>query len=89
MAHNRNYKPEDIAFPNQVITESPLVKEMESSDSSSRAESCRNSRTFSTPSTVTMPVRKITNISSTARSPVRFFGGSVRPVPYSQLSWGE
>lgn len=31
MAHNRNYKPEDIAFPNQVITESPLVHEMESS----------------------------------------------------------
>ena len=31
MAHNRNYKPEDIAFPDQVITESPLVKEMESS----------------------------------------------------------
>ena len=31
MAHNRNYKPEDIAFPNQVITESPLVQEMEDS----------------------------------------------------------
>ena len=31
MAHNRNYKPEDIMFPNQVITESPLVQEMESS----------------------------------------------------------
>ncbi len=31
MAHNRNYKPEDIAFPDQVITESPLVQEMEDS----------------------------------------------------------
>ena len=31
MAHNRNYKPEDILFPNQVITESPLVTEMENS----------------------------------------------------------
>ena len=30
-AHNRNYKPEEIAFPNQVITESPLVSEMEKS----------------------------------------------------------
>ena len=29
MAHNRSYKPEDIAFPNQVITESHLVDEME------------------------------------------------------------
>ncbi len=28
MGHNRNYKPEDIAFPNQVITESELVGEM-------------------------------------------------------------
>ena len=31
MAHNRDYKPEDIAFPNQVITESELVGEMENS----------------------------------------------------------
>ena len=31
MAHNRDYKPEDIAFPNQVITESELVKEMQTS----------------------------------------------------------
>ncbi len=31
MAHNRDYKPEDIAFPNQVITESDLVKEMQTS----------------------------------------------------------
>ena len=31
MAHNRSYKPEDIAFPNQVITESELVKEMQTS----------------------------------------------------------
>ncbi len=31
MAHNRDYKPEDIAFPNQVITESELVGEMEKS----------------------------------------------------------
>ena len=31
MAHNRSYKPEDIAFPNQVITESKLVEEMEKS----------------------------------------------------------
>ena len=31
MAHNRDYKPEDILFPNQVITESNLVTEMNSS----------------------------------------------------------
>ena len=31
MAHNRSYKPEDIAFPDQVITTSPLVDEMEKS----------------------------------------------------------
>ena len=31
MAHNRSYKPEDIAFPNQAITESFLVDEMEKS----------------------------------------------------------
>ncbi len=31
MAHNRDYKPEDIAFPNQIITESELVGEMEES----------------------------------------------------------
>ncbi|MCD7749853.1 MAG: DNA gyrase subunit A, partial [Oscillospiraceae bacterium] len=31
MAHNRDYKPEDIAFPDQVIVESELVKEMQSS----------------------------------------------------------
>ena len=31
MAHNRSYKPEDIAFPDQVITESHLVEEMEQS----------------------------------------------------------
>ena len=31
MAHNRSYKPEDIAFPEQVITESHLVEEMEKS----------------------------------------------------------
>ncbi len=30
-SHNRNYKPEDILFPNQVIHESPLVSEMEKS----------------------------------------------------------
>ena len=30
-SHNRNYKPEDILFPDQVITESPLVSEMEKS----------------------------------------------------------
>ena len=29
--HNRNYKPEDILFPNQMITESNLVDEMERS----------------------------------------------------------
>ena len=29
--HNRNYKPEDIIFPNQMITESNLVDEMEKS----------------------------------------------------------
>ncbi len=31
MAHNRSYKPEDIAYPDQVITESHLVDEMERS----------------------------------------------------------
>ena len=31
MGHNRSYKPEDIAFPDQVITESHLVEEMEKS----------------------------------------------------------
>ncbi len=31
MAHKRDYKPEDIAFPNQVITESELVDEMQTS----------------------------------------------------------
>ncbi len=31
MAHNRDYKPEDIAFPDQVITESGLVSEMQNS----------------------------------------------------------
>jgi len=31
MAHNRSYKPEDILFPDQVITQSPLVEEMERS----------------------------------------------------------
>ena len=31
MAHNRSYKPEDIRFPDQAITESNLVDEMERS----------------------------------------------------------
>ncbi|MGI6029583.1 MAG: DNA gyrase subunit A [Candidatus Heteroscillospira sp.] len=31
MAHNRDYKPEEITFPNQAITESELVKEMQTS----------------------------------------------------------
>lgn len=31
MAHKRDYKPEDIAFPNQIITESELVSEMQKS----------------------------------------------------------
>ena len=31
MAHNRSYKPEDIRFPDQVITEANLVDEMERS----------------------------------------------------------
>ena len=31
MGHNRDYKPEDIAFPEQVITESELVGEMQKS----------------------------------------------------------
>jgi len=31
LAHNRSYKPEDIRFPDQVITESNLVDEMERS----------------------------------------------------------
>ncbi|MBQ0101671.1 MAG: DNA gyrase subunit A [Firmicutes bacterium] len=31
MAHNRDYKPEDILFPEQVITESELVGEMKNS----------------------------------------------------------
>ena len=29
--HNRDYKPEDILFPNQAITSSNLVEEMEKS----------------------------------------------------------
>ena len=31
MAHNRSYKPEDIAFPDQIITENELVREMQTS----------------------------------------------------------
>lgn len=31
MAHNRDYKPEDIAFPNQAIVESELTSEMQKS----------------------------------------------------------
>ena len=31
MAHKRDYKPEDILFPNQAITESELVSEMQNS----------------------------------------------------------
>ena len=31
MAHKRDYKPEDIAFPDQVITESELVQELQTS----------------------------------------------------------
>jgi DNA gyrase subunit A len=31
MAHNRDYKPEEIAFPEQHIVESEIVKEMQSS----------------------------------------------------------
>ena len=31
MAHNRDYKPEDIAFPDQHIEESELVREMQTS----------------------------------------------------------
>ena len=31
MAHNRDYKPEDIMFPNQAITEAELVGEMQDS----------------------------------------------------------
>ncbi len=31
MAHNKDYKPEDIRFPEQVIVESELVQEMKSS----------------------------------------------------------
>ena len=31
MAHKRDYKPEDILFPNQIITESELVGEMQRS----------------------------------------------------------
>ncbi|MBR7081358.1 MAG: DNA topoisomerase 4 subunit A, partial [Oscillospiraceae bacterium] len=31
MAHNRDYRPEDIAFSDQIITESGIVSEMESS----------------------------------------------------------
>ena len=31
MAHKRDYKPEDISFPNQLITESELVSEMQTS----------------------------------------------------------
>ena len=31
MAHNRDYKPEDIAFPNQIIKKTELVSEMQKS----------------------------------------------------------
>ncbi len=31
MAHNRDYRPEDIAFPDQAITENELVREMQTS----------------------------------------------------------
>ena len=31
MAHNRDYKPEDIRFPEQSITESELIREMQTS----------------------------------------------------------
>ncbi len=31
MAHNRSYKPEDIRFPDQIITQNDLVNEMEKS----------------------------------------------------------
>ena len=31
MAHKRDYRPEDIAFPDQIITKSELVSEMETS----------------------------------------------------------
>ncbi len=31
MAHNRDYKPEDILFPDQIITQSELVHEMQES----------------------------------------------------------
>jgi len=31
MAHNRDYKPEDIAFPDQIITQTELVNEMQTS----------------------------------------------------------
>ena len=31
MGHNRDYRPEDIAFPDQIITESELVGEMQKS----------------------------------------------------------
>ncbi len=31
MAHNRDYKPEDIAFPQQIIVQNDLVSEMQSS----------------------------------------------------------
>ena len=31
MSKNKDYRPEDIAFPDQVITESKLVDEMEKS----------------------------------------------------------
>ena len=31
MAHKRDYSPEDIAFPNQIITENEIVNEMETS----------------------------------------------------------
>ena len=30
MSKNKDYRPEDIAFPDQVIVESELVREMES-----------------------------------------------------------
>lgn len=50
MGHNRDYKPEDIAFPNQAITESKLVDEMEKVISSTQCplSSDARFRTFAT-----------------------------------------
>ena len=66
------------AWVSEVV--SSVVKEMASSWEGSSRFSFWNSRMFSTPSTVTMPHRKMMKIRSSATRAPRFFGGSVGPV---------